>query len=63
MKYEHLLDGFLGDWKTDPVDLQQKSGGMPFQLSLFSFPKIHEEPLKKETSRLCDLGVLKPQVA
>jgi hypothetical protein len=35
---------------------------MPFQLSPFPVPKIHEETLKKEINRLCDLGVLKPQV-
>jgi hypothetical protein len=36
---------------------------MPFQLSPFPVPKIHEETLKKEINRLCDLGVLKPQFA
>jgi hypothetical protein len=36
---------------------------MPFQLSPFPVPKFHEETLKKEINRLCDLGVLKPQVA
>jgi hypothetical protein len=35
---------------------------MPFQLSPFSFPKIHKEKLK-EINRLCELGVLKPQIA
>jgi hypothetical protein len=62
-KYEPQFDGSLGDWKTDPVDLRLKSGEMPFQLSPFPVPKIHEETLKKEINRLCDLGVLKPQVA
>jgi hypothetical protein len=61
-KYEHLFDGSLGDWKTDPVNLRLKSGEMPFQLSPFPVSKIHEETLKKEINRLCDLGVLKPQV-
>jgi hypothetical protein len=31
--------------------------------SPFPVPKIHEETLKKEINRLCDLGILKPQVA
>jgi hypothetical protein len=62
-KYEHLFDGLLGNWKTDPVDLRLKSGEMPFQLSPFPVPKFHEETLEKEINRLCDLGVLKPQVA
>jgi hypothetical protein len=61
-EYKHLFDGLLGDWKTDPVDLRLKSGEMPFQLSPFPVPKTHEETLKKEINRLCDLGILKPQV-
>jgi hypothetical protein len=55
-KYEHLFDDLLGDWKTDPVGLRLKS-------SPFPVPKIHKETLKKEINSLCDLGVLKPQVA
>jgi hypothetical protein len=62
-KYKHLFDGLLEDWKTDPVDLRLKSGEIPFQLSPFPVSKIHEETLKKEINRLCDLGVLKPQVS
>jgi hypothetical protein len=62
-EYEHLFDGLLGDWKTYPVDLRLKSGVMPFQLSPFPVPKIHEETLKKGINRLCDLGVLKSQDA
>ena len=32
-------------------------------VSPFSIPKIHEQILKKEIKRLCDLGVLQPEVA
>jgi hypothetical protein len=45
------------------VDLRLMSGEFPFQLSRFPSPKNHEETLKKQINRLCDLGVLKPQVA
>jgi hypothetical protein len=62
-KYEHLFDGLLGDGKRDPVDLRLRSGEMPFQLSHFPVLKIHEETFKKEINRLCELAVLKPQVA
>jgi hypothetical protein len=62
-KYEHLFDNLLGDWKTDPVDLRLKSVEMPFQLSPFPVPKIHKGILKEKINRLCDLGVLKPQVS
>jgi hypothetical protein len=62
-KFEHLFDGTLGDWKTDPVSFKLKAGAKSFQLAPFSVPKIHEATLKKVIQRLCDLGVLKPQVA
>ena len=63
LKYEPLFYGSLGDWKTGPVDLQLKLGEMPLQLSPFTVSKFHEQTLKKEIKRLCDLGVLRPQVA
>jgi hypothetical protein len=62
-KFERLYDGTLGDWKTDPVSFRLKEGANPFQLAPFSVPMIHEDTLKREIQRLCDLGVLKPQVA
>ena len=62
LKYEPLVDGSLGNWKTDPVHLHLKIIEMP-HVSPFSIPKIHEQSLKKEIKRLCDLGVLQPQVA
>jgi hypothetical protein len=59
----NLFDGTLGDWKTDPVSFKRKEGAKPFQLAPFSVSKIQEDTLKREMQRLCDLGVLKPQVA
>ena len=61
-KFEHLFDGTLGDWNTDPVSFKLKEGTTPFQLPPFPVPKIHEDTLKKEIQRLCDLGVLKKLV-
>jgi hypothetical protein len=58
-----LFDGTLGDWNTDPVSFKLKEGATPFQLPPFSVPKIHEETLKKEIQCLCNLRILKPQVA
>jgi hypothetical protein len=46
-KFEHLFDGTLGDWNTDPVSFKLKDGATPFQLPPFSVPKIHEETLKE----------------
>jgi hypothetical protein len=62
-KFEHLFYGNLGDWNKEPVSFKLKEGATPFQLPPFSVPKIHEETLKKEIQRLCNLGVLKLQIA
>ena len=48
LKYEPLFIGSLSNWKTDPVDEQLKLEEMPFHLSPFPVPKIHEETLKYE---------------
>jgi hypothetical protein len=37
-KFEHLFDGTLGNWKTDPVSFKLKEGAKPFQLAPFSVP-------------------------
>ena len=58
-----MFDVILGDWNKDPVSFKLKEGTTPFQLPPFPVPKIHEDTLKKEIQRMCDLGVLKPQLA
>jgi hypothetical protein len=50
LNYTYLFGGSMGDWKTDPVDLQLKSGEMQFELSLFPLPKR-----LKKIDRLCNL--------
>jgi hypothetical protein len=35
-KFEHVFDGTLGNWKTDPVSFKLKEGAKPFQLAPFS---------------------------
>jgi len=48
-KFEHLFDGSLGDWNTDPVSFKLKEGSKPFQLPPFSVPKVHQDTLKRNT--------------
>ncbi len=57
-KYESLFDGTLGDWKTKPVSFQLKEGVSPYHGRAFPVPKVHNETIKKEVERLCQLGVL-----
>ena len=41
-KFEELLDGTLGTWKTDPVDLELKEDAKPICLRPYPVPKVHE---------------------
>jgi hypothetical protein len=60
-KYESLLDGTLGDWKTKLVSFQLKEGVSPHHGRSFPVAKIHKDTIKKEVERLCKLGVLERQ--
>ena len=47
-RYKELFDGTLGDWKTDPVNVQLKEGARPFNMKPYPVPHIHIKTLKKE---------------
>ena len=46
--FEHLFDGTLGKWKSDPYDIQLKEGAQPFHAKAFPIPKVHEQTLRDE---------------
>jgi len=58
-EYEDLFDGTLGDFDTEPVNLELKPDAQPVHSRPFPVPRVHEETLKKEVKRLCEIGVLK----
>jgi hypothetical protein len=60
-EFEDLFDGTLGDWNTEPVSFELKSGAKLYHSRAFPIPKIHSETIKKEVKRLCELGVLEWQ--
>jgi hypothetical protein len=62
-KYESLLDGTLGDWKTKPVSFQLKEYVSPYHEQAFPIPKIHKDTIINKVERLCKLGVLERQPA
>jgi hypothetical protein len=57
-KYETLFDGTLGKWTGDPYHIELKPNVTPYHARAFPIPKIHEQTLRKEVQRLCELGVL-----
>ncbi len=58
-KYAHLFDGSLGKWTGTEVKLTLKDGADPYHARAFPIPRCHQETLKMEVDRLCQLGVLK----
>ena len=58
-EYKDLFDGTLGSWKDQQINIELKEGVQPYHARAFPIPKSREETLKKEISRLCQLGVLK----
>ena len=58
-KYAPLFDGMLGHWKGEDYDIELKEGATPYHARPFPIPRIHEQTLKKEVDRLCQIGVLK----
>jgi hypothetical protein len=58
-KFANLFDGTLGNWKTDPVDLELKDKNEKTYHAR-SYPVLHtqEQLLKDEVQQLVDLGVL-----
>jgi hypothetical protein len=58
-KFSHLFDGTLGNWKTDPVDLELKDKNeKPYHAKPYPVPHSQEQQLKDEVQRLVDFGVL-----
>ena len=59
-KFSHLFDGTLGDWKTDPVDLELKDPDCtPHHSRPYPVPHSQEQKLRDEVQRLCDYNVLR----
>ena len=59
-KYASLFDGTLGQWKGEDYDIELKEGTSPYHHGRpFPIPRIHEQTLRHEVDRLCEIGVLK----
>ena len=61
LKYlEDFFDGTLGDWDTEPVDLEIKPGSKPFDSKCYTVPIINKDTFCKELKSLLKIGVLTP---
>ena len=53
-----MFDGTLGDWDTDPIDLEIKPGYKPFNSKYYLVPIINKETFRKELKHLVEIGVI-----
>ena len=59
-KYEHLFDGTLGSWNTDPVDLELKDPNCkPYHAKPYPVPHSQEQQLREEIDRFVEKGILR----
>ena len=57
---EEFFDCTLGDWATEPVDLELKPGSKPFNSRYYPVPIISMETFCKELRRLVEIGAITP---
>ena len=58
-KFEHLFNGTVGTWHTEPVDIELKPDVKPYHAKLYPVPHSQTVKLKEEVARLCELGILR----
>ena len=58
LDYEHLFDGTLGTWNTEPAEFELQEEARPVFCKPFQVPQVYKAPTKKECERLCSIGVL-----
>ena len=59
-KFEPLFDGSLGEWNTEPIDLELKDEDTkPYHARPYPVPQSQEAKLKAEVERLVSYGVLR----
>ena len=58
-KFAHLFDGTLGNWRTDPVELELKNKDeKPYCDKPYPVPHSQDQKLKDEVQQLVEFGVL-----
>ena len=58
--FEDLFDVTLGDWDTEPVDLELNPYYKPFNFKYYPVPRINKDNFRKYLICLVKIGVLTP---
>ena len=57
--HQQLFDETLAKWNTQTVDLELKPNAEPYYSTPYPVAQCHQELMKNEIKRLCDIGVLR----
>ena len=55
-----MFDGNLGNWATDPVNLELNPDSKPFNIRYYPVPIINKEKFEKDLKGLVEIGVPNP---
>ena len=55
-----MFGGTLGNWATEPVDLELNLNSKPLNFKYYPVPKINKKTFQKDLKRLVEIGVLTP---
>ena len=58
--FEDLFDGTLGNWATEPVDLEINPYSKPFNSRYYPVPRINKETSRKDLKSPVEIGGLTP---
>ena len=58
--FKDLFYGTLGNWATEPIDLELNPDSKPFNSRYYPVPRINKELFRKESNCLVEIGVLTP---
>ena len=58
--FEDLFGGTLGNWDTEPIDLELKPGSKSFNSWYYPVHIINKETFQKEIKLLVEIGVITP---
>ena len=58
--FEDLFDGTLGDWATEPVDLELNPYPKTFNSRYYPVPRTNKGTFRKDLKRIVEIGVIAP---
>ena len=58
--FEDLIEGTIGDWDTETIDVELKPYSKPFSCKYCSVPRINKGAFRKELQHLVKIGISYP---